>query len=397
MSLLQTASRFDNDIEPLVCHIYSGDRLRSDFERKGIRVASLHLTAKYGFGPAIRGVRRLVLEEEPDLIVTTLYRADVVGRVVGKMTGVPVVSCFVNDEYSAAHKSTLGRVGRMKLGVFQMLDRVTGRWVTHFLANSDAVARSRGTAIGATTSRVSVIHRGRRPAEYDHALEPDQLAAYRDEFDLPEDVFLFLNVGRLVESKGQAEVICAFATVAEEYPSARLLIAGDGPHRSALEQVIENGGLKVRVRLIGSRSDIPGLLALADAFVFPSRHEGHPGSLVEAMLAGKPSIVSDIPVHREMVEDGETGRFVATGDVAGVTRAMSEMLTDPWEARQMGERAQLIARSRFDIELIAAQHAAFYRRVIGREESTGIISNGEDSKGEAEPEIVDAPDAGAIR
>lgn len=365
-SLLQILPRLNNDIDSRVCHIYEGAQLKPAFEAAGIEDISLNLAAKYGFGEAIRKLRLLVERDRPDLIVTVLYRADIVGRTVGRLSGIPVVSSFVSDDYSAANKEAMSRVGRMKLGAFQALDRFTARWVSHFLANSEAVRASRGPAIGAHADQIEVIHRGRSPGSFQELRTVEQ-EERRLKLRLTPDQPLILNVGRLVESKGQRELILAFARVLEQFPDARLFIAGDGPFRPALHETIQVAGLEGKAFLLGQRDDVPALLALADIFAFPSRHEGHPGAVVEAMLAGKPILVSDIPVHREMIEEGESGRFVDPDDIPRLADMITSLLRNPDRAQRLGDQARAIARQRFDIDVIAAQHAAFYRRVVGLE------------------------------
>ena len=122
--------------------------------------------------------------------------------------------------------------------------------------------------------------------------------------------------------------------------------------------------LNSSVTLLGVRHDIPALLHLADVFVFPSYYEGHPGSLVEAMLAGCPIVVSGIAVHQEMLVHGETGLLTPVGDPAAIADSVINLLQDTSRAKRMGQAAQHVATQRFDIDRVARQHEEVYRRVL---------------------------------
>jgi glycosyltransferase involved in cell wall biosynthesis len=364
-SLLQILPRLSG-VRPVMCHIYSNvrDHLKPAYESRGIPVVSLDLPPKYRFVTACRKVHGIVRRERPDLIVTTLYRADIVGRVVGKLTGIPVVSSFVSDDYSASSMTGFGRVDRLKRDVFRLLDLMTAPWVAHFLANSEAVKRSRAPSINVSLDRVSVIHRGRDLDSFGSTITPDAERAYRESLGVPASAPVVLNVGRLVEGKGQGELIEAFARLLKRCPDAMLLIAGEGPFHDELGRRIQSRGLAGHIRLLGRRDDVPALLAIADVFAFPSRHEGHPGAVVEAMAAARPIVVSDIPVHREMIIDGHNGRIVPVRRPEILCEVLCNLLLDREMALRLGTQARRAAMERYDINRITNQHAALYRRVV---------------------------------
>jgi glycosyltransferase involved in cell wall biosynthesis len=183
--------------------------------------------------------------------------------------------------------------------------------------------------------------------------------------NLPTDAQLVVNVGRTVAGKGQDELIGALPVLLERWPNLQLVIAGDGPRRPALTQVAAERGLGETVHLPGQINDVAALLHLADLFAFPSHHEGHPGALVEAMLAARPIAASAIPAHQEVLTDGVTGRLFPVQDVAGCAAAISQLLAAPEVAQQMGCRAQADAAQRFDIVNVAQQHEALYATLLG--------------------------------
>jgi glycosyltransferase involved in cell wall biosynthesis len=363
-SLLEILQR-TSDIDPLVCHIYKGEFLKPLFEEKGIPVISLGLNGKYRYGTAVKNTLKLLRKHQPDLIHTILTRSHVVGRTSGKIAGIPVVSSLVNDSYSTLRFEQLALSSRFKLRVTQLTDRVTSGWSSHFIANSEAVKTSICKSLGIPKDQVSVIYRGRDPSGLAQRDEI-AIAKLRLSLNLPSEAKVILNVGRLIQQKGQKDLIAAMRTIHATEAEARLLIAGEGLCRPELAGLIAKSNLSGVIQLLGNRNDVAHLLQLADVFVFPSIYEGHPGSLIEAMFAGCAIVASDIPVHRETIRTGETGVLVPVGKPDELASSVSWLLNHPQEAGRMGQLAQQDALKIFHIDRIAQQHEEVYANLMKR-------------------------------
>ena len=361
-SLLEIARHF-RAVEVTVCHVYRGGTLRPAYEAAGIQVVSPDLTGPYKIGAAVRAVRQIVRKRRPDLIHAHLFRAGLVGRIVGKLEGLPVIDSFVSDSYGDSRLADISLQRRAKLAAVQALDALTARWVAHFTANSNAVAQTNARALRVRPSKISVIHRGRDPRPFE--LDVTSPAILFDADSQPLRSPIFLNVGRLLQSKGQADLLCAFAIVRERAPDANLVIAGEGAFRTELEGLRASLGLQDQVYLLGQRADIPALLAAADVFVFPSHFEGHSGALLEAMFAQKPIVATDIPENRESVEHGKTALLVPSRCPEALAEAMMQMLVETDQANQLASRARVIALERFDIRRIAEQQETLYQSILG--------------------------------
>lgn len=357
-SLLQILKRLQGT-EPAVCYLYHDATLRDAYERAGIPVTGLGLRGKYPVVHAVRAVEEVVARERPDLIHATLFDSEIVARLVGRRTGVPVIGSFVNDSYAPHRWQRLSAVQRAKLVAVQQVDRFTARWAAHFVANSEAVKQSHAPNLGVPLDRVTVIHRGREPGAYAPS-PPEQRGAVRHQLGVGADAAVVVNVARLLERKGQAELIRGWPLVRREFPGAQLLLVGEGEHRPALEPLAADPGLGGSVRLLGQRTDIPALLGAADVFAFPSHYEGLPGALLEAMFAALPIVATDISMHREAVEHGRSAVLVPVGDPAALGAAIVGVLRDPEGARRLGAGARAAALARFDVDGIAARYDAFY-------------------------------------
>jgi glycosyltransferase involved in cell wall biosynthesis len=364
-SLLNILSRF-KQVKPLVCHVYPGETLKPAFEAAGIPVISLNMPGRYNFRRAIDQVTKLLRAEQPDLLHTTLFRADVIGRAAGRLTRLPVLSSFINEPYHPDRWATISTTKRLKLKAVQLIDRLTARWACHFIAVSEPTRAANCRALGIPPEKVTVIYRGRDPQPFLN-VSAQARRHHRLALGLPLEAPILLNVARLLQRKGQNELIQAMPLVLQKFPQAQLLIAGEGHDRPMLEATIKDLGLDHAVRLPGRRDDIPELLHLADLFVFPSYYEGHPGSLVEAMLAARPIVASDIPVHREAIVDKETGCLVSTRNPQAIAQVIIWMLAHSVEAERMGLQARQTALARFQIDRIAAEHETLYEKIKHRE------------------------------
>lgn len=365
-SLLELTTHLEK-AEPVVYYVYEGDSLRAMYQTKGVRVIPGGAKAKYGFVRAIRNTLKLIRDEKPDVIHTSLARANFIGRVSGRITQTPVISSFVNDSYSQARFLRVSHAFRKKLKVIQLLDRWTSRFVIHFVANSQATKDSNCDALGIKRDRVTVIYRGRDPAPF---LNPrGDLKELRESLGIGFDLPMILNVGRLHSQKGQMDLLRAMSLVVQKM-DAHLLIAGEGPLRNELTREIENLGLQKRVTLLGVRRDIPELLNLTDFFAFPSYYEGHPGSVVEAMFAARPIIASDIPVHRETIVHSESGYLVPAGVPESLAEGMVHLLRNHEESKRLGLKARETALEKFHIKTIVRLHEDLYQKIIESSVST---------------------------
>ena len=148
-----------------------------------------------------------------------------------------------------------------------------------------------------------------------------------------------LMVARLDPIKDQAILVRAFALARQ--PGWQLQLVGEGPNRSALEQLIVELGLESAVQCLGRREDVPELLGAADLFAFATTDsEGFGIALVEAMAAGLPVIASDVPACREVLADGDAGELVPAGDVQAWAERLQWLMHEPAQRQRLAASAR---------------------------------------------------------
>jgi glycosyltransferase involved in cell wall biosynthesis len=164
--------------------------------------------------------------------------------------------------------------------------------------------------------------------------------AVRREMGLPETALLILTVGRLERQKGYDYLIPAIPHVAREFEDVWFVWVGQGQQRDSLLKQLKDYRIVERVKLLGQRSDVSRLMKSADLFVFPTRYEGHPFSLLEAMAHGLPVVTSGASGIPEIVEDRVHGVLFREGDSCDLLEALRWALEHPSQMHEMAGKAR---------------------------------------------------------
>lgn len=153
---------------------------------------------------------------------------------------------------------------------------------------------------------------------------------------------IIVSVGRLITQKNQAMLLNAFALFHKQHPEVALIIYGEGELRNSLLEQSKELGILEYVQLPGNTPDVLGHIVKAKAFVLPSKFEGMPNALLEAMCVGLPCVSTKVSGATEMIHDGENGLLVDLDDVEQMSAALCWLFDNPENARKMGERASSI-------------------------------------------------------
>ena len=169
---------------------------------------------------------------------------------------------------------------------------------------------------------------------------------------------------RLSPIKGISHLVRAFGLLHAEFPEARLEIAGDGPDRSAIAELVNSLGLQDRVTLLGWKSDFTSVLARWDIFVLPSLEEGFGIAALEAMAAGLPVVASAVGGLPEIVQDGKTGWLVPPANPEKLAERLRALLLSRQNRMSMGSEGQARARDHFSEERMVAEVAELYNGLL---------------------------------
>jgi glycosyltransferase involved in cell wall biosynthesis len=351
----------DRGVQLDVAYLVQRDGLESELRTAGVAVYSLA-----GPGGVIGTVRRaqaLVGSLSPDLVHTTLYTANQIGRVAAALRRTPVVSSLVNTPFGKCQLNDPAlRQWRARSAL--ALDVATSRLVRRFHAVSETVATTMSARLHIPRDRIDVVPRGRDSARLGKRTR-DRRARVRARLGIAGDTKVLVAIARHEYQKALDVLLAAVDELRRYNDDLLLLVAGrPGTQTNRLRDDIAQRGLDQVVRLLGTYDDIPGLLCAADVFVFPSRWEGLPGAVIEAMALEAPIVASDLPSIREVVGDARGVHLVPVEDHHEVAGAIARVLESPEPTGDL--RARFLSALRVEISVDGMMD--FYDRAL----SSGI-------------------------
>jgi glycosyltransferase involved in cell wall biosynthesis len=300
------------------------------------------------FDPALlQRLRGRLRALEPDVVHTHLLHADLYGIPAARWAGVPIVVSSRHNDNNFRRRFPIRQINQL---LWRMVDAGIGI--------SDAIARFSIEIEGAPVEKIHRIYYGlEAPKPLDRS---SARAAIIGELGLPDDTVLVGMVCRLIEQKGVSDGLRAFARASQQHSNAHLLIAGEGPLRTALESEASGLGIKNRVHFLGWRGDIPALMAALDIFLMPSLWEGFGLVLLEAMAQALPVIATRVSAIPEIVINDETGLLVPARDVEALAAALENLLTDKPLRQYMGLQGQDRLETEFSAARMVDETAALY-------------------------------------
>jgi glycosyltransferase involved in cell wall biosynthesis len=302
----------------------------------------------------------------PDLLHTHLWGANVVGRVAGRLAGVPVVSSVHNPDYEPEAWSDGSSVSLRKRKLIRAIDRWTARLACdRMVAVSDYVRRSTHRRLGYPLERTELLY---NPIDASLFSAPPGRSRREvcDELGIPAASAVLLNVARTAPQKGFLYAVRAMPKILERHPGAHLLSVGattDPQWVEKLKAEVAALGLAGRVHILGARRDVPELLRACDLFVFPSLYEGLGIALIEAMAAGCACVTTDTGPLPEVVRDRVDGWLVPPADAEALARAVNTLLDDARLRAALGEAAARSALERFRPQPAADRLMEIYESV----------------------------------
>jgi glycosyltransferase involved in cell wall biosynthesis len=297
----------------------------------GVPAACAHL----GGRADVRGLRRALAEAagRPDVVVTRGVSPQLVGEAIAGRAG----AAHVLNEHTPL--TPAGELLPMRAHQ-RLLTRLVAPRVDLVISVSERQAPPL-RRLGYRRDRIVTVPNG--VFDSDVAVQTDPRLT-RQALGLEADDFAVLYVANLRREKGVRGFIEAMSLARERAPRLRGLVAGDGPERARLEELLDE---REGVRLLGSRGDVPDLIAACDALCLLSHAEALPISILEAMALARPVLTTDVGGTAEAVQDGVTGIVVAPGHGAATAAALEQLAANREWARELGRRGRERQRERF--------------------------------------------------
>lgn len=231
------------------------------------------------------------------------------------------------------------------------------------VANSKWVSEQ-AAASGVPAKKLTVVYEG---AEIPPRFTPEQRQSARARWGLSRETPLLGCVGVLLPDKGQEWLIRSLVLVKQEFPSAKLLLAGDGPSRAKLESLAQQLNLKADVIFAGFVKDVQNVYAALDVFLLPSFFEALNNSLLAAMAYEIPSIAFRRGALAEIIEHGKSGLLVSGPDVEEISQAAVKLLREREFAHQLGRSGRLRIAQIFSADKMADAMIRVYQACLRHE------------------------------
>lgn len=288
----------------------------------------------------------IIREVQPDLVHSHTSKAGILARLAAKRCGVASVFTAHSWAFSEGVSKAWKAIGIPS-------ERLAARWSSRIINVSEANRKLALSYSVGEPDRLVTIHNG---------IEDNPLRARPAEAS-PVRIVM---VARFVNQKNQGLLVEAAARI--KHLPFRVIFAGDGPTRPAVETLVRDHGLTDRVDFLGDRLDIPEILAGSSIFALTTKWEGFPISILEAMRAGLPVVASDAGGIREAVRQQHTGMVTPRGslseEASSVAGALSELITRPELREQYGAAGRRRFEEEFTVSAMLGKTLEVYRACL---------------------------------
>ncbi len=315
--------------------------------RLGIRT---HVFESYGrlSRTAIGQLRDFMRDHEIDILHTHGYKTDVIGFLAVRGTKRKIVSTPHGWSANAG----------IKVQLYEALDRLVFRFFDAVVPLSSDLYEGLLRFPG-LRAKLRLIRNGVDLSEVDSVTQRSpELQAWKSQGSV-----IVGYIGQVIPRKGLDTLLRAFSKL--DIPGKRLCIVGEGPQRLELERLANRIGEKDRVHFFGFRDDRIALMKCFDVFVLPSRLEGIPRCVLEAMAARVPVVATDIPGCRVLVEDNVTGMLFPVDDHIGLAKKLRLLLGNDGLRDSMADAGHRLVRRDYSAETMAEKYAELYVELAG--------------------------------
>jgi glycosyltransferase involved in cell wall biosynthesis len=308
-------------------------------ERLGAEGFTIHTTPmRSGMDvSAVARIRQLLKERRFDVLNTHSGRDSLLGGAAARLAGTPLIV----------------RTRHLALAI---TSRATYTWLPHKVVAVSQSVRRYLVSEGVPENDVVTIYTGiAKPPSVSRAA-----STLRAELGLGENAVIAGTVAILRDKKGHADLIRIAKPLIQQRPNLHFVFAGDGPLFDEIRASVQDNGLADHIHMLGLRRDIPNVLAGFDLFVLPTHQEALGTSFIEAMAAGLPVIGTAVDGVPEVIDDGVNGLLVPAHDDRALAAALLRLADAPDDRRRMGDAGLRITQTRFSVDTMANEMAAFY-------------------------------------
>lgn len=312
---------------------------------KNLDAQVFHCPLSVGHFGFAQKLKRILVEERYQILHNHVETYSGFPVWVAKQLDIPVITSFHNT--NSAPQTSLTRLPLVR-GLRSIYGAMS---ISYALRHSDLVTGCSQGVIQSIEDRGTKIKHPPHVLYYGVNLPKlatsQERMTFRHSFGYKSETPIILHVGRLIEQKNHLAMLSVFQLVLEQIPTAKLLLVGEGPLRSVIEDAIAQRGLTKSVLLLGLRDDVPSLMSKCDVFLLPSIYEGFGLVSIEANAASLPVVGSKIPGLMEAVRDGETALLHEVQDVDGMAKSIMKLLSDRAYHKQLASTGRTWVKNHY--------------------------------------------------
>jgi glycosyltransferase involved in cell wall biosynthesis len=344
------ASALNSDRYKVYVCCLGHEGIQANFLRaRGIQVVSLNMRLRYLPITACR-LYFLIKHLNPEIVHTHLYHAGILGRLISKLAGVPVIIATEHGMYP------------WKKRFHWFLERPINRFTDKVTAVSEEIRQHHINNQAIIPKKIIIVPNAVDIERFSRTFSRERVRA---ELGIEALFPVVGTVARLVHPKRLDYFLAAARMVCDIIPQARFLIIGDGPLREVLEnQAFQLELIPEYVMFLGSRQDIPDLLSALDIFVLSSETEGLPVSMLEAMAASRPVVATRVGGIPQVIEDGHNGLLVSPHDPTSLAKAILTLMGNNALRESVATNGYQMVRARFSTTMVVQQIVALYDSLL---------------------------------
>ncbi len=321
---------------------------RAQLEAAGVRIVFFPFSKLFSPGTFLKLIDYL-RKEKFDLLHAYLTYSNIIGPLAGRLSGTPTIASLRSSDFE----------GRSYTPHRAFLESFSMRFLaTRVMANGRAVEKYAKHRLKDSRKVDTILN----AVDLIQPISDDERKQVRSEITGDSDCPLIITVGRLTAAKGFHDLIDAFAIVHVHAPSAVLVFAGGGNMRDELNTHIEMLNLVDRVKFIGTRMDIPRLLASADIYVNSSHWEGTPVSVLEAMSVGLPVVATNVGENPFLLEP-DAGILVPHHQPKVLASALISLLSSEELRKKIGFSARERIKNSYNREIWCRNLLTLYSEI----------------------------------
>ncbi len=312
-------------------------------EEAGVKVYKLNSLYK---------IYRFIKTQKIHILHTHLYRANILGRIVGKIASVPII---ISGQQS---------IDDWKRFYHVWLDRITARFINCIITNAFTTKHILSVREKIDNKKIYVVYNGVDTNVFNPGVKSSLI---RGKWGLGPKDFIVGSLLRLHREKGVHYIPEIVAKVRSKIPEIKFLVVGDGPLKGKLKEEIKNLSLAENLILTGCTvpdNILPAILSLVDLFFLPSKEESLSQAILEAMAMGKPIVAANVGGVSEAVLDGITGKLIPPDDPLALAECIVWMFNHRQEMVQMGEEGRKRVIKLFGMDTMISQTQKIYDDLI---------------------------------